>query len=95
MIVEITIAELRDRNACDHGYAFAAGLADATGVVRLDMSSPLAWVWLESGTRAWASWLGLRAPNLYCANLVGADLSGADLGSWERGPDGYARRVSP
>jgi hypothetical protein len=40
----------------------------------------------------------LRAADLDGANLRGADLTGADLsdanmGGWERGPDGYARRL--
>jgi len=34
----------------------------------------------------------LSGANLSDANLRGAYLRGADLGSWERGPDGYARR---
>ena len=37
----------------------------------------------------------LTGANLTGANLAGADLAGADLAGWERGPDGYARRVTP
>ena len=35
----------------------------------------------------------LGGANLGGANLGGADLRGADLGEWERGADGYARRI--
>jgi len=35
----------------------------------------------------------LRGAYLRGADLRGADLRGADLGDWERGPDGFARRV--
>jgi uncharacterized protein YjbI with pentapeptide repeats len=37
----------------------------------------------------------LSGADLRGADLGGADLSRADLGGWERGPDGYARRVEP
>ena len=37
----------------------------------------------------------LRGANLAGADLRGADLTGASLDGWERGPDGYARRVTP
>jgi len=50
------------------------------------------------------SWAYLSGADLSRANLSGADLSvaylsranisGAYLGTWERGPDGYARRIS-
>jgi uncharacterized protein YjbI with pentapeptide repeats len=36
----------------------------------------------------------LSGANLSGASLSGASLSGADLGSFERGPDGYARPVA-
>ncbi len=35
----------------------------------------------------------LRGANLEGANLREAYLRGADLGNWERGPNGYARKV--
>jgi len=35
----------------------------------------------------------LRGANLFGAYLRDANLRGADLGSWERGPDGFARRI--
>lgn len=36
----------------------------------------------------------LRGADLRGARLQGARLQGADLDRWERGPDGYARRIS-
>ena len=37
----------------------------------------------------------LRGAYLRGADLRGAYLRGADLGDWDRGPDGFARRVTP
>lgn len=37
----------------------------------------------------------LRWADLTGADLTGADLREVDLDGWERGPDGYARRVTP
>ena len=36
----------------------------------------------------------LTGANLAYVNLRDANMSGACMGQWERGPDGYARRIN-
>ena len=64
--------------ACPEGLAFFDAIADGAESIEVDVT-PLAWVWLESDGRGWASWLGLPRPSLTDADLGGADLRYADL----------------
>lgn len=73
-----TLADLRERDACDAGLAFAESIATPGGNLSVEVNQ-LSWVWLEANGRRWASWLGLACPSLARADLKGADLEGANL----------------
>ena len=68
---------------------------DEPGKLRVREALVVDVLWLRSFnlSGAYLSGANLSRADLYGANLSRADLSGADLGGWERGPDGYARRV--
>ena len=69
--ITTTLAELRERRACDKGLAFAESIATPGGTISFELT-PLTWVWLEAEGRRWASWLGIPCPNHMGANLCGA-----------------------
>ena len=77
-IYQTSLAELRERHACLEGMALAESIADSAGRVTFELT-PLAWVWLESAGRRWATWLGIQAPSLAGADLARANLEGANL----------------
>lgn len=80
MKVSFTLEDLRKMNACKELLSFAEELADDKGVLTLDMSQPLAWVWLESNQRCWASFLRISPPeSLANENLSYIDFQGANF----------------
>ena len=93
---DLTRADLRG------AYLAGADLRGATlswaDLTRADLSGAD----LGGATLSWANLSGadlfgadLSRANLDGADLTRADLTRADLGAWERGPNGYARRVTP
>lgn len=75
MKISFSLENLQEMNACKELLSFAEGLANEDDIVILDISSPLAWAWLESNGKCWATFLRISPPD----NMSKFDFSHIDF----------------